>query len=155
MGVSTNGEIFYGVVFEEDYEFPWDKEHDGDIDAWWLYGVHGFKHSFELYDAMGNCLNGREPSSEESGRYFDESRAFVEAHPLPVELVNYCSGDYPMYALAVPGTVITARRGYPAEFDPATLTVKMEQVDALREFCADHEIEFPKEPAWLLTSCWD
>lgn len=154
MGVSTNGQICYGVAFDEDYEFPWNKEHDGDIDAWWLYGVLGFKHSFELFDAAGNYLNGREPSREESSRYFAESREFVASRPLPVELLNYCSGDCPMYALAVPGTVLTARRGYPAEFDPAALTVTDDGREALRKFCIDYGIELPQEPTWLLTSYW-
>ena len=154
MGTSTNGQICYGVAFDEEHEFPWDEEHEGDIDSWWIYGVHGFKHSFELFDSAGCYLNGREPTREESGRYFAESSKFAAAHPLPVELVNYCSGDCPMYVLAVPSTVLTARRGYPTEFDPAALTVTDEGRDTLRKFCADHGIKPPKEPTWLLTSYW-
>lgn len=154
MGVSTNGQICYGVAFDEGHEFPWSGEHDGDIDAWWLYGVHGFKHSFVLFDAFGKYLNGREPSREECSRYFAESREFVAAHPLPVALVNYCSGDCPMYALAVPRTILTARRGYPTEFDPAALTISDAEREALLKFCAEHGIDLPQEPAWLLTSYW-
>lgn len=154
MGTSTNGQICHGVAFEEDFEFPWDAEHDGDIDSWWLYGVHGFKHSFEIYDANGNHLNGKQPSAEDISRYFKESREFVDANPLPVTLVNYCSGDYPMYAIAVPRTVINAFRGDPTEFDPAALTVTDAERDALLSFCADHGIEVPSEPKWLLTSYW-
>lgn len=154
MGTSTNGQICYGVVFDEEYEFPWDKEHDGDIDNWWLYEVHGFKHSFELFDADGCYLNGRKPSGEESSRYFNESMDFAAAQPLPVVLVNYCSGDCPMYVLAVPGTVITARRGFPEEFDPASLAVTDSGRDALLKFCSDHGIELFQDPTWLLTSYW-
>ena len=37
MGVSTDGQICFGIAFEECTEFPWDsEEYDGDIDAWWL-----------------------------------------------------------------------------------------------------------------------
>lgn len=154
MGVSTNGQICYGVAFEDGYEFPWDKEHEGEIDSWWLYVVHGFKHSFEIFDSAGRYLNGREPSRKEVSRYFKESRDFADAHPLPVELVNYCSSESPMYALAVPCTVLTARRGYPAEFDPAALTVADDGSEALLKFCADHGIELPAKPKWLLTSYW-
>lgn len=154
MGVSTNGEISYGVAFDEGYEFPWDKDHDGDIDDWWIYGVHGFKHSFELFDSAGNYLNGRKPPEDEISRYFDEKREFAAAHPLPVELVNYCSGDYPMYVLAVPGVGIVARRGYPTEFAPEKLAVTENGRNAFLKFCADHGIELPKEPEWLLTSYW-
>ena len=113
MGTSTNGQICYGVAFEDGYEFPWDADYDGDIDAWWIYEVHGFKHSVEIFDTAGCYLNGREPSPDEVSRYFKEIRDFSEAHPLPVKLVNYCSGDCPMYALAVPSSFIRAGRGCP------------------------------------------
>lgn len=154
MGTSTNGQICFGVAFDEGFEFPWTDEHDGDIDEWWIYGVHGFKHSVELFDASGNYLNGREPSTEERRRYFDERNKFASTRPLPVGLVNYCSGDYPMHAIVVPRTILTARRGDPAAFDPASLTVTDEERAALIKFCADHAIELPQEPMWLLTSFW-
>ena len=99
MITSTDGQICYGVAFEEGFEFPWG---DGEIEDWWSYTVHGFNPSFELFDADGNYLNGREPSKDEIRRYFEERQVFDAAHSLPVSLVNYCSGDYPMYALVVP-----------------------------------------------------
>lgn len=151
MGTSTNGQLCYGVAFEEDFDFPWG---DGEIEDWWTYKVHGFKHSFELFDSDGNYLNGREPPKDEVSRYFEERRAFDAAHRLPVELVNYCSGDYPMYAVAVPGTVRTATRGSPTSIDPASLVVADDGRAALLKFFADHGIEAPTAPAWLLTSYW-
>lgn len=36
-----------------------------------------------------------------------------EGQELPVEMVNYCSDEYPMYVLAVRGSVQECRRGYP------------------------------------------
>lgn len=43
MGVSTDGQLSYGVVIKEDYELPWENTlHNGDIDDWWL-DVRGFK----------------------------------------------------------------------------------------------------------------
>ncbi len=152
MSTSTDGRLCYGIAFEEDFEFPWG---DSEIDDWWTYTVHGFKHSFELFDADGNYLNGREPSKEASRRYFDERRAFDAGVPkIPVELVNYCSGDYPMYALAVPGTVRTSSRGSQTSIDPASLTVSDDERAGLLKFLADHGIEAPADPAWLLTSYW-
>ena len=47
VGTSTNGQLCYGTAFVEDFEFPWG---DGEIEYWWTYTVHGFKHSFELKD---------------------------------------------------------------------------------------------------------
>jgi len=153
MGTSTNGLIFYGIAFDEEHEFPWSTEFE-EIEDWWIYGFHGFKHSFELFDAEGGYLNGREPSKEESGRYFAESRLFFENNPLPVELVNYCSGDCPMYALAARGSVITAKRGHPIEFDPRSLSVADDASDVILKFCSDHGIQPPKPPEWLLASYW-
>lgn len=151
MGTSTDGQICYGVAFDEDFEFPWG---DGDIDDWWTYTVNGFKHSFELFDSSGNYLNGRKPSSEESSKYFGERREFEAKHPIPIALVNYCSGECPMYAIAVPSTVMTARRGYPTAFDPDNLLVSEDERAGLLEFFAKHDIDAPSAPAWLLTSYW-
>ncbi len=151
MGTSTNGQICYGIAFEEGYEFPWNTTH-GDINDWWL-SVCGYKPTEELYDSDGNYLDGQEPPREQIERYFDERRAFAEAHPMPVELVNYCSGECAMYVLAVPSSVIIARRGYPEEFDPAQLNVTLLDVDALLQFCKAHNIE-TSDPKWFLTSYW-
>lgn len=88
MSVSTDGQLCYGILCGEDIEFPWDdQQYDGDIDLWWAT-ICGF-----LYDQ----------------EYLD----FLTNHPLPVELVNYCSAGYPMYILAVPLSGTSARRGYP------------------------------------------
>ena len=36
MGISTDGQICFGVLFEEGYEFPWDcEEYAYDIYIWW------------------------------------------------------------------------------------------------------------------------
>ena len=153
MGTSTDGQICYGIAFEEEFEFPWDGDYD-DIDEWWIYGVHGYKPSFELYDSDGGYLDGREPSKEETSRYYDERRAFAEAHPLPVELVTHCSYDYPMYILAVKGSLISNSRGFPVEIAPSSLSVADADRQALLRFCVDHGIEHDDEPKWLLTSMW-
>jgi len=151
MGTSTNGQICYGIAFEEEFEFPWGER---EIDEWWIFDVQGFKHSFEIFDASGNYLDGREPSKDEVSRYFAERRKFAEEHPLPVMLETHCSGEYPMYILAVKGSCLENRRGYPAEFDPAALVVTDAEHDALLKFCADHGIAHAAEPKWLLTSYW-
>lgn len=156
MGQSTNGQICYGIAFEEGFEFPWEGEDgEADIQDWWTYHVNGFKHEFELYDEAGNHLPGKiPPSAEDLEKYYGPKRAFEKANPLPVKLVNYCSGDCSMYILAVPGSFKMARRGYPEEFNPADLVVTEEQKAALLKFCADHSIEMPEEPKWYLSSLW-
>jgi hypothetical protein len=151
MSTSTDGQLCYGVAFDEDFEFPWG---ESEIEGWWTYTVHGFKHSVELYDSDGGLLHGRKPSRDEVQRYFEERHLFDAAHPLPVALVNYCSDDCPMCAIAVPSTFRKARRGYPTVIDLASLVVSDDERAALLNFCAAHDIELPEAPAWLLTSYW-
>lgn len=155
MGVSTNGQICYGIQFDEGTEFPWDNEkYEGDIDNWWLYGVVGFKHSFEIYGDDGNYIDGKEPSDDVIEAYYAEQRAVEEANPLPVELINYCSDKVPMYIIAVPSTIKRAFRGYPTWFDPSGLTVTDEEKAALIAFCETHGIVTLEEPMWWLSSYW-
>ena len=156
MGVSTNGQICYGILFEEDTEFPWEG-HDGDIEDWWLTKVLGFKHSFEIYTEEGEYIGGKEPDKSVIDKYYFEKKKFEDSHPkVPVTLVNVCSCENPQYILAIPSTVKTARRGYPERFQPSLLTAHLtiEQIDALTEFCETHKIEYEGEPGWYLSSEW-
>ncbi len=154
MGQSTNGQLCYGIAFEDGFEFPWDVKHEGEIDDWWAFEVHGFRHSVELFDDDGNYLNGVEPSKEASRQYFAERDAFAALHPLPISLINYCSGEAPMFMMAVPSSVHSNRRGYPTVIDPSKLTVTDDEVDALIRFCSAHGISFDDEPHWFLSSYW-
>jgi hypothetical protein len=139
MGVSTDGEIWYGVILgEQEEDFPWEEE--GDIEFWWQE-----KHSPGLMDL---------PTFEER---HEERKRVEREHPLPVELVNYCSCDYPMYALAVPGVGLSASRGYPEKFNPYDLPQGEEMgeaVDRLLNFCHEYNIEFSDGPSWFLSSLW-
>jgi len=160
MGVSTAGQINFGIPFEEGYEFPWDcEEHDGDIDDWWLYKICGYKNPIELYNEKGEYFNGQKPTKEESDLYYDTKREFLKNHPLPVELVNYCSDKCPMYMIAIPKIGMNSSRGYPEEIDLQKLTVTKEDKSKLIEFCEkyckpaeDSYCEFSKmEPKWYLS----
>ena len=157
MGVSTDGQICYGIAFDEETEFPWGED---EIEDWWIEKVHGFKPSRQLYDDEGQYIGGVRPPDDVMDAHFAELRAFREAHPLPVKLVNHCSYDYPMYILAVPGTHKMARRGFPEAIDPASLSVTQEQREALLAFCREHGIgtlngiEVLDEPKWWLSSMW-
>jgi len=149
MGLSTNGEISYGVLFDEGYEFPWG---DKDIDDWWL-DVNGFKHSFEIFDEHGEYLNGVRPSDDVIDKWFEEKEDFKKTiPPLPVEMVNYCSGDYPMYILAIPGTVQTANRGYPTKVSPGDMMISDSSLNSFREFITRFELKPSDTENWYLTS---
>lgn len=155
MGVSTNGEISFGFMFDEGFEFPWDSEKwDGDVTEWWR-GVNGYVNpEFDPYDADGNHKPGVSENDPRISAYYAHSREWDNAHPVPVELVNYCSGDCPMYILSISEVGAMARRGYPEKLDFAKFVVSKEQVDALKKFCADHSIEVEGEPSWWLSSYW-
>jgi hypothetical protein len=151
MGVSTNGQLCFGISFEEETEFPWGEQ---EIEEWWIDTVCGFKPSVTIYDSEGQYLNGERPSDAVMKAYFAELQAFKDAHPLPVEVVIHCSYDSPMYILAVTGTEHSARRGYPEAIDPSALVVTADQIEALKKFCVEYDIEIPGEPCWYLSSLW-
>ena len=154
MGQSTNAQLCYGIAFDEDTEFPWHAERfDGEIEQWWRE-LLGYKPSFELFGEDGDYLDGTEPPKERIAEYFAERDQFDKDHPtLPVEVVEHCSGEYPMYILAVPGTSQIARRGYPRIITPANLFVMPPAIDALVAFCNAHSIEV-SPPEWWLSSNW-
>lgn len=158
MGVSTDGQISFGILFDEGYVFPWDindsGEFDDDIKVWWRR-KQGFRHSFEIYTPEGGYIDGKRPSEERITAYYKERDDFNDAHPLPaVELVNCCSRDCPMYILAIAGSVGACSRGYPQRFQPADLQVTPDQVRELLEFCKAHGIKYEDDPAWYLSSYW-
>ncbi len=117
MGISTDGQICIGIVFEEDYPFPWNEEdYDGDIDLWWL-DILDYQEPFKLYDENCSFINNIRPEQSVIDEYYNHRREFLKANPLPVNLVNYQSSDSPAFILAVPGTLIEANRGYPTKID--------------------------------------
>lgn len=154
MGVSTDGQINYGIPFEEGFEFPWSEDGDGDIEAWWRT-ANGYENPmFNPFDESGNYKPGVSRDDPRIGEYFAHQREWMKANPIPVEDVNYCSGDYPMILLAVPGLGLSCSRGDPEAFDPASLVATTEQRQSLLDFCKRWGIEVPSEPAWYLTSYW-
>lgn len=153
MTTSTNGQICYGVLFDEDHEFPWDEWEDG-IEEWWLYRVCDYHNPFELFDERGNWLDGAKPPEQRIREYYDHRHTFLDSHPIPVRLVNYCSGDYPMYIVAAPSSVIIASRGYPEAIGVRSFaTVTEEEAVLLIEFCRKH-LGVTEGPRWWLSSYW-
>lgn len=167
MGVSTDGQICYGVAFDEGEgsEFPWRNDgEDIDINEWW-HDQHGWKESddnpagaFYPYTAEGgykSCLKLKR-DDERIGKWYEAKQKWIAENvpPLPVQEVNYCSSECPMYVLAIPSSFRNNNRGYAEKFNPAELIVTQEEVNNFLEFCEKYEIELPCQPAWLLTSYW-
>jgi len=154
MGVSTNGQICYGIMFDEDTEFPWDEDkYVGDIDEWWINEC-GFEPPFVLYNDDGtyNCEESEVDKKEKE--YYKARFDFEKAHPMPIELVNYCSADYAMYIIAIPRTIMSCSRGYPFKFNPNELEVTEIEIKQLLEFCHEYcGCDMP-QPEWYLSSYW-
>ena len=150
MGVSTNAILCYGVSFEEGYEFPWDDGADSDygLESWWL-DQHGYKPPFRLFTDEGDYIG---LPDERITEYFDHRHDFLRANPLPAKLVMHCHGDYAMWIIAVPDTVVTAHRGFPEEIQPP-LAVSTDGIIALEDFCEQWKLE-GDGPAWWLASLW-
>ena len=154
MTVSTNAQICYGVLFEENYEFPWDiRKWCYNIQEWW-YDVCGYANPFELYDESGRYADGKEPLQERIDQYYASRHAFEKEHPLPIRVVNYCGMDCPAYILAIPEPYIVARRGYPEALSTSMPARCGRKTQALLDFCDEHGLEYESGPTWWLSSYW-
>lgn len=133
MGASTNGQICYGIVFEEDHEFPWDAEpFNGDLNQWWLKQI-GFVPKNNSYE---------------------EECAALLKHPVPIALVNYCSDTCPMYMVAIPASCTSALRGYPERITQDTLNLPCNWAQELVAFCDRFDLHYSEGPGWYLSSYW-
>lgn len=134
MGTSTDAIVCFGVRLGEDEILPW-QDYD-EIDDWWA-DMNGF-----MYDSGGENI-------------YSQQREFLKENPLPVELVWHCSDNSPMYILAVPGTAITAHRGYPRILNPTEMTAKItsKSIAAFVAFIAEHGLNTEdNSPEWYLAS---
>ena len=96
-------------------------------------------------------------SKKQINEYYNHKQTFLKEHPVPVEIVNYCAGECPMFILAIPGTVKTASRGYPLRFVPKDLEAMIPSFDivqTLRSFCKKYELKYQGPPSWFLSSYW-
>lgn len=152
MSESTNGQLSFGVVFDEGFEFPWDLTHEGDIDEWWR-DIRGFVNPIESpFTPEGQYKPGIDRDSPFISEYFAKRREWGEANPLPVDVVNYCSGDYPLHILATKHMI--ARRGYPERVDADFFEDTDKSANELRAFMSEFGIESDGEIGWWLSSYW-
>jgi len=151
MGVSTDGIIAFGVMCEEGTEFPWDDFDD--VSEWWLT-TSGYVPTLHPFTKLGEYAEGWTEQDSRLDIYFAERRGWEKEHPIPVEVVNYCSHNAPMFAICIPGTLICCTRGYPKAFDVEALRVTEEEVGSLLAFLDEYNIESDRNPQWLLMSFW-
>lgn len=134
MTVATNAELRYGVIFDEDFGFPWeDIDGDGDTpeEVWWRL-------------VTGYTCDG-EPD-------FERERAWMEEHPMPFQAVNYCSDGYPMWIIALPNFGYLAHRGHPHRISALSIPHSSD-LHRFRSFLSEH-LDCIEEPRWILSSYW-
>lgn len=138
MGTSTNAIIAFGIQLEEGFEFPWDDENDeNDCVDWWR--------------ELNNYNNPYDWKIDKD--YWKYQNEWDKENPIPFEIENYCSQECPMYILAVKGTVKTAERGYPNDFNPNDLKVDPESLNIFKRFIDKYKIS-DENPKWLIFSYW-
>lgn len=153
MSVSTNGNLSYGCIFDEYFEFPWQADkYEGELEEWWM-DVKGFVNPVECpYDEEGNY---REGIAEDSvGKWLSNRRDWLRSNPPPVEVVNYCSGSYPMFIIAVKS--LEATRGNPVRVNFAHLPDEDGLRQTLIHFLEESKIDYnPGDIGWWLSSYTD
>jgi len=154
MSTTTDGQISYGHLFEDGYEFPWDDETDYDEPEDWWRDVKGFKSSLNPWTKEGDYADGWTREDPRLSAYYDERHKWINENPLPFEQVNVQSCDYPVYQLAVIGTTQTASRGYPTVFSPELLSVNPKDEEIFLKFMSDYLPSEQPELNWLLSSYW-
>jgi len=161
MGVSSDGQICYGIAFEEDYEFPWldEKWSDDKEEDWWITDICGYKPPFEICNEHGEYFDGIRPTQEKINQYFKHYQAFKEENPMHVEIVKHCSDNYTMYIIAVPGTFQWNSRGDVEEIKMRVIKPDEEKnvIDFCEKYCKpnDEYYKFPEmKLRWLLTSMY-
>lgn len=157
MGQSTDGQICYGFLFEEGHVFPWDDEKYDGPEEWWREVNEYENPEPNPFTPEGEYAEGFTDDDPRTKAYFKHIRYWEEDHPLPFEMVNVCSGDFPQYILAIPGTVTRANRGYPVEINPISLgdfSVEMMQYFCISMEKFGHGPKSGAEPAWYLSSYW-
>lgn len=144
--------IFYGIIFEENFVFPWTEKYKADVEEWWVREVCQFKPSNEIYDAEGNFIHGVQPSQKVIDAYYAELHAVKKSHPRPVEVLNFGDDYHSLQAIVIPGLTVTSSWGYPTPLDVNVLQETQEMADCIRDFCDSFGIEMHVGPKWMLVA---
>lgn len=151
MGSSTNGILFYGLCWEDEDVFPWDRDKDYEDYTPRDVGFEDF-----LCEKLGGPKKPADEVTEDLfSAYLNDREAFLA--DVPVELVHHCSDRCRMYGLAVKSTLAVARRGSPQKLSSFVVPEGADEV--LRKACAALGIDFDAEVkagclGWWLTSDW-
>ena len=164
MGTVSSAEMNFGIVFKEDFLFPWDgyQEHGEALEEWWLAEVLEWKPPVEIFTPEGEYINDIEPDKTVIDAHYKSRELALEKTPVPVRLVNYCRAEDPMWMIAV-GWSYRARRGYPLRFDrfmgSSIDRHGQSDVQIILDFCNNHlkksgeDNYLAEQISWYLTAC--
>lgn len=147
MSVSTDGILFFGIAYDEDFDVSRIAEDNGMS-----------SRDFDFENLLESKL-GIEPPKEEFSKdqlesvwrpYWARARELKDKYPCQVGI--YRSGDYPLYFVYVKSGYYCVNRGYAKEI-PSDITPSPEWADQIRSFCNLMGLPF-KQPQWLLVSFW-
>lgn len=131
-GYKANAYLVYGIKFEDDSVFPW--SWDGDESVHW--SERGNISSW-WRKVNGYGLNDKYPCA-------------------PVDTVNYCNYDAPMYILT-PSSIEykECEQGDPVTIQPSDLIIPETARDELIAFCEKYGIKYDNRPQWWLVACYE
>lgn len=133
MSTSTDGILFWGIHFDEgEFEPGWEWE-----DAY--AATKGVIKPTAPYEGNENIYSA----------YWAAKRDAVESAGCLVDA--HCSGEYPMFYVAVKASQTVNRRGYPEEIK--SLEVGADWEAKLRAFCEALGVPW-SQPKWWLVSYW-
>jgi len=141
MGTSTDAMLYFGIECGDEDPFG-----GKDIDG---------------YDAQEQWNNEHGPARPANDDYrgpewaaWRKAKEHWEETGDGIEVGYHCSGEYPMYYIALKAKHLRAWRGSPKEVPVDYLAVSAEQIGILHAFFEKHDVPW-EEPKWRLASYWD
>jgi hypothetical protein len=153
MGISTDGILFWGIDYGEDFEWPEGCEATEDA----LAKQAGLREPEADYPDLRQpgTWKEREPTPEEKvvqdaySAHWKRKRELEEA--LPAEVGYHCSDGCPMLFIAPKRLSFSAWRGYPKTLDFTGLQPTAEDKAAVKQLVDILGFEW-SEPEWHLAS---
>lgn len=171
MGIDSDGILAFGVDLGEEPDLPWRvyDEEEGDYTAdfeEWYCNLHGVSNKtlWAAYYEWAETPEGQAVLGHQRVQAYEDANPewrdslndhYTERKSLlknvPIEIVTHCSWDYPMYIVAVEGSVTKAYRGGPQKIED--WVVPHGKVQTASDFCDEHGIPF-EDPTWILASIY-
>ena len=140
MGVSTDAILCWGI------HLPDEEDREDDVIPPWVDG--------DMDGVLCEKMSGPKPPPE--SKTDDDRKAYWKTRSdflkgINVEVFSHCSGDYPMYIIAITESKTVASRGYPETIKSLRHGMKWDQ--QLRAVCDVLGIKW-EPPKWILCSDW-